>query len=417
MTGAARSISFRVDAAGRLVAVPADMRDFGLLPGDTLRVEAGDPLWVARRPVRELSKVYVEPTNLCNLTCRTCVRNAWDARSGFMSGGVFDAIVAGLGDFPRPPSIFFGGFGEPLAHPDILGMVNRARATGAAVELVTNGTLLSSEVRRALVDLGLHRLWVSLDGATPEGYQDVRLGNELPLILENLRAFRDLRSRAPGLAPRLGIVFVAMRRNVSQLPAVVRLGREVGMDRLLVTNVLAYTSELRDEVLYDEALSPGDGDSPEHPAILLPRIEPSEPVREALAAVVVEGPADLRLRSSVSRTRNYCPFVEGGSVAVKWDGSVSPCLPLLHEHDSWLGRRRRHSYPFAVGSLRDRGLGEIWRDGAYVELRRRVRAFAFSPCSSCNTCEFADDNRQDCAGSPHPACGGCLWAHGLIQCP
>ena len=30
-------------------------------------------------------------------------------------------------------------------------------------------------------------LWVSLDGATPEGFGDVRLGAELPLILENLR--------------------------------------------------------------------------------------------------------------------------------------------------------------------------------------------------------------------------------------
>lgn len=417
MTGATRSVSFRVDAAGRLVADSSDVRHLGLWPGDSLRVEAGDPLWVARRPIGELSKVYVEPTNRCNLTCRTCVRNAWDARSGFMSAGVFDAVVASLRAFPRPPSIFFGGFGEPLAHPDILGMLERARAAGATVELITNGILLSDEVRRSLVDLGLHRLWVSLDGATPEGYQDVRLGDELPLILENLRAFRDLRSGASGLTPRLGIVFVAMRRNVGQLPAVVRLGREVGMDRLLVTNVLAYTAELREEVLYDEALSPGDGDSPEMPAILLPRLEPSAPVREALSAVVAEGPADVRLRYSASRARSFCPFVEGGSTAIRWDGTVSPCLPLLHEHESWLGQRRRHSYPYAVGTLRERGLADLWRDPPYVELRRRIRAFDFSPCSSCNTCELADDNSRDCSGSPHPACGGCLWAQGLIQCP
>ena len=68
-----------------------------------------------------------------------------------------------------------------------------------------------------------------------------------------------------------------MRRNIGQLPDVVKLGREAGMDRLLVTNVLAYTDDLKDEVLYDEGLGPGDGDTPERPAILRPASRPPSP--------------------------------------------------------------------------------------------------------------------------------------------
>jgi hypothetical protein len=30
---------------------------------------------------------------------------------------------------------------------------------------------------------------------------------------------------------------------------------------------------------------------------------------------------------------------------------------------------------------------------------------------------MADENLEDCFGSPTPACGGCLWAQGFIQCP
>ncbi|MBK9091059.1 MAG: hypothetical protein IPL90_19290 [Holophagales bacterium] len=101
----------------------------------------------------------------------------------------------------------------------------------------------------------------------------MRIGDALPEILENLAAFRRLREASPLLAPRLGIAFVAMRRNIAELSAVVRLGREAGMDRLLVTNVLAYTADLKDEVLYDEGLAPGDGDTPDRPAILLPRLD------------------------------------------------------------------------------------------------------------------------------------------------
>ena len=93
MSEASRTLSFRVDAEGRLVVDPSDARQLGLRPGEILRLETGDPLWVARRPVGDLARVYVEPTNACNLACRTCVRNIWSAQSGFMSDETFGAIL------------------------------------------------------------------------------------------------------------------------------------------------------------------------------------------------------------------------------------------------------------------------------------------------------------------------------------
>ena len=89
---------------GRLVPDPFDARQLGLRPGDAFRIETGDPLWVARRPVTDLARVYVEPTNACNLACATCVRTVWSAQSGFMTEETFDAILRGLASFPRPPA-------------------------------------------------------------------------------------------------------------------------------------------------------------------------------------------------------------------------------------------------------------------------------------------------------------------------
>ncbi|MBK9091060.1 MAG: SPASM domain-containing protein [Holophagales bacterium] len=133
--------------------------------------------------------------------------------------------------------------------------------------------------------------------------------------------------------------------------------------------------------------------------------------------MIEDAPVDMRPRLSVAKGRNFCPFVERGTTSVRWDGAVSPCLALLYDHDYYLGERLRHSCAYFVGNLRERSLADLWNDASYVELRQRLQAFDFSPCSSCNTCEMADDNRQDCSGSPLPACGGCLWAQGLIQCP
>jgi hypothetical protein len=52
-----------------------------------------------------------------------------------------------------------------------------------------------------------------------------------------------------------------------------------------------------------------------------------------------------------------------------------------------------------------------------VALRERLLAFDFAPCTVCNSCDMADENLEDCFGSTAPACGGCLWAQGFIQCP
>ena len=68
-------------------------------------------------------------------------------------------------------------------------MVAKVKALGATVELITNGTLLTQEMSGRLIEAGLDVLWVSLDGATPESYADVRLGAALPEVLANLGNF------------------------------------------------------------------------------------------------------------------------------------------------------------------------------------------------------------------------------------
>ncbi|RPI02848.1 MAG: hypothetical protein EHM71_15020 [Zetaproteobacteria bacterium] len=112
-----------------------------------------------------------------------------------------------------------------------------------------------------------------------------------------------------------------------------------------------------------------------------------------------------------------CPFVARGSTCVRWDGAVSPCLPLLHTHESYLENRLRTVTAHTMGSVEEQSLQEIWMSPEYVGLRQRLEDFDFSPCTACNSCEKADGNQEDCFGNTTPACGGCLWAQGFIQCP
>ena len=122
-----------VDESGRLV-LPAELaKKYGLNPGTKIRIGDNANGLHLRRPVTHLARLYIEPTNHCNLNCVTCIRNSWDAPLGEMSSEVFTRIVEDLKVFSPPPGVFFGGLEEPLAHPNIVDMVSQVKALGSSV--------------------------------------------------------------------------------------------------------------------------------------------------------------------------------------------------------------------------------------------------------------------------------------------
>jgi MoaA/NifB/PqqE/SkfB family radical SAM enzyme len=365
-----------------------------------------EPVKVGSPDLDRLARLYVEPTNRCNLDCRTCMRHGWEEDLGFMKFELFEKIMADLRSFPERPVIFFGGFGEPLGHPRIADMVALAKRGGSEAELISNGILLDDEMAGRLAAAGLDRLWVSIDGASAESYADVRLGDHLPRIIANLE-----RLNAGSRKLELGISFVAMKRNIADLPAVVGLARRLGASRFSLSNVEPYTPAMADEILYAriqyDAL-PAQG-------LEMPRMDAQ--TRASLKRLA----GSLALNGSnpfpAAGRSGLCPFLHRRSASVRWDGQVSPCLPLLHAHTVFLNGHSRFWNEYSQGALAGRSLAAIWNDEACLAFRRRLDEFSFSPCTTCNSCDLPSVNGEDCFGNAHPACGGCLWSQGFIQCP
>jgi MoaA/NifB/PqqE/SkfB family radical SAM enzyme len=351
-----------------------------------------------------------------------CIRNTWNEPQGIMSEAVFSRIMDGLRSFSPVPKVFFGGFGEPLVHPRIIEMIKQAKSLGASVELITNATLLTKELSLALINAGLDMLWVSLDGAKPESYADIRLGAVLPQILENLAQFREaIAMKAIRMdcfvlnKTKLGIAFVAMKRNIADLPAIMDIGRRFGAEQLIVTNVLPYTKDMVDETLYNEAVV-----TLKNPINLrLPRMD-FDPItfNSIYKAISKSG---IWPGSITQNLINHCPFIANGCGAVRWDGNLSPCLPLLHEQINYRsfapGSDPRASRPWSVGNVLEHSLPDLWNSPEHIAFRKRVEAWEFSPCTNCGGCDMQTKNEEDCYGNNFPTCGGCLWAQGVVQCP
>jgi MoaA/NifB/PqqE/SkfB family radical SAM enzyme len=414
-------IKARVDEDGRIIFPPEIAARFGIKPGVEIHLDEGSNEIRLLRPTTQLVKIYIEPTNLCNLDCRTCMRNVWGESSGTMSDETFERIFEELKGMSPLPTVFFGGYGEPLIHPKIVAWVQRIKALGARVELITNGILLTEERSLQFIRAGLDVLWVSLDGSSPESYADVRLGSSLPQVIENLKTLSTIRYKATDIdnsKPNLGIAFVAMKSNIADLPEVLRLGISLGAKQFSISNVLAHTPDLHEQVLYKRTIfNNATRLSTSYPHVNLPRMDWNDLTKDVLAEIYGRKYQLDLAGYETNRAVDGCPFIEQGSTAIRWDGSVCPCLPLLHTNQTYFENRLRHSQAYTIGNVLERNLLDIWNDEEYSNLRERVQRFDFSPCTFCNGCGLSENNQEDCLGNTKLACGGCLWAQGVIRCP
>ena len=298
----------------------------------------------------DLRKLYIEPTTLCNLECRTCIRNVWETPKTRMEMEVFRSLVEQLKEFPDLHRVVFSGLGEPLTHPDILEMVRLVRELDLAVTIGSNGLLLDRTKSRELVALGVDRLVVSLDGVSPETYGEVR-GAEFSQVIDNIRLLNEAKIELGSLTPALGIEFVALKSNIDELGQLSGFASRLGAARVLVSNVLAYTDEMRDEILYGYEPRP-------------PFSAASWPVKAD--AWITWGTLDLPRMHWGAEQR--CRFVRDRSAVVTPDGGVTPCYALSHDY-SYLtidGRRKQvaplHAWKCdAAIAARDMDLGGLLR--------------------------------------------------------
>ena len=409
-----------VDEQGRLILPPGVAQQYGLNPGSKVRLDEGHNFVRMHRPVTHLPKIYIAPTVVCNLDCITCFRNAWDQPIGRMTEETFESILIGLKKMNPIPSVYFGGIGEPLFHVKTIEWIRRIKQElDVKVELITNGTILTEKKSRELIDAGLDILWVSLDGATPEGFADVRLGAELPVILENLRRLFKMRGGGHFPKPEIGIAFVAMKRNINDLPKIIKLGHTFGARYFSVSNVQPATKEMQDDRLYlrtmrNIAYLP----SPVLPKLSLPKLDFNEVTQAALIEAFNSGCNVSFAGNNWGGANDVCNFVESGTMSVAWTGDVSPCWPLMHTHTSYLHGKPRVSNKHIIGNVRESSLEEIWLSPEYLAYRERLHNFVFAPCTFCGGCDLSETNEEDCLGNDiAPVCGGCLWAQGIIQCP
>jgi MoaA/NifB/PqqE/SkfB family radical SAM enzyme len=283
-------------------------------------------------------------------------------------------------------------------------MITSATEIGANTGLVTNGSMLTENLLNQLVDCGLDWIWISADSAHRASYQSqysTTYQEQLAWILKKIQEVRDqsVRMNNDGSSPNLGLALVITQKNLKEILDLIQMGQSLGVSSFFVTDLEAHTP-----IQVEEALSPSGFKSNQTP-------------RKDIKDTLLELGPGIHLSGSLTDEIAHCPFALKGQLALRWDGEISPCLPLLYDHTTYYGSWQRQVFAFSLGNINRVSLNDVWQGAQYQELQTRLLNNDFSPCFSCRDCWFSEDNLQDCMGFGHPTCGGCAWSQGLIACP
>jgi MoaA/NifB/PqqE/SkfB family radical SAM enzyme len=366
-----------------------------------------------------LTKIYIEPTTLCNLKCRTCIRNSWDETIGSMDMAIYKKLLSDLREFPSLHTMAFWGIGEPLAHPEIANMIALAHEMGLETEVITNGHLLDRDLARRFIEAGLDTLVVSLDGTTQTSYENIRLGGNLMCVDENVKEMNRIRASMHSNNPIVGLEFVMMKSNIDQIPYLAEKARIMDATFIVLSNLLPCTEDMKNEILY---WIPGTfGNEQErpflNPDLMLPRMDMHAEYLSLVQSLLEKLNRCMPEVMKRNILEEHCPFIQKGSAAITWCGDVSPCIPLMHSHKCYVMGREKFVKRHWVGNVKYEKMADIWNKKNYREFREQVSKFDFSPCMHCGGCDYVATNEEDCLGNIHPVCGDCLWSKSILLCP
>jgi MoaA/NifB/PqqE/SkfB family radical SAM enzyme len=246
-----------------------------------------------------------------------------------------------LDDFKRivdeaSPTVFYIGlwnYGEPFINQSLCSMITYAKQQRMYVVTSTNGHFLDrGDTIKDLLESGLDRLIISLDGASPETYNLYRRGGDFERVLNGMRRLIQEKHKLGRAVPTVDLQFIVMRHNEHEIPLIRNVARSIGVDTLTIKTVGVSTVDQAEEYL--------------------PRVERSRYDRELFLAT---------RRLTVKKRKRGC-WTLWNQCVIGWDGVAYPCC-----YDNEILNPLND-----LGNVLSAGLKAVWKGQRYNAFRGQV---------------------------------------------
>jgi pseudo-rSAM protein/SPASM domain protein len=318
--------------------------------GNRLRynVDTGDTDPVSNEHQRKPVVVW-NTTNRCNLKCVHCYAGAKSTpEQGELSTAEGKRLLTQLADYGVPVVLFSGG--EPMVREDLTELVAHASEEGIRPVLSTNGTLLTPDRARELKDAGLAYAGVSVDGLAERNDEFRGVDGAFEAAVDGIETCLDV-----GL--KTGLRYTVTGQNVADLPGVVDLLLDVGLDRFCFYH-LAYSGRGAD--LDDIDLS--DDQRRSVVRYICDRTVSAHEDGRDIETLLVGNYADAayiveyarREFGEAAAKRVYRRLERNGGDPAGERVAAVDCLGNVHLTQFWRS--------YSLGNVRDRSFGAIWDD-------------------------------------------------------
>jgi radical SAM protein with 4Fe4S-binding SPASM domain len=270
----------------------------------------------------------IEPTTACNLGCPECPSGLkqFSRDTGNLKAENFNRWLDQLSPTLSYLNFYFQG--EPFIHNDILQFISKASQAGIYTSTSTNAHFITEKRAQEIVQSGLDRILISIDGTTQEVYEQYRVHGSLQKVLDGTKHLVEARKNLNSKTPHIIFQFLVVRPNEHQIEEAKQLANEYKVDEIRFKTAQVYDYE--------------NGNP------LIPTIEKySRYKRLSNGKFVVKSSLD-----------NHCWRMWSGAV-VTWDGKVVPCCfdkDATHE----------------MGNLSKEDFKSIWKGKAYAMFRKQL---------------------------------------------
>ena len=277
-------------------------------------------------------KAIIDIANVCNLRCPLCPTGVkqLNLHQGIMSTEIFKQSVEKL---PFLDFITLANWGEPLLNENVGEMVRFAKSRGKCVTIHTNLSLKKDQkFFDNLVESGLDRLELSIDGASQEAYETYRRGGNFNLVLENMEKIADARKRIRRTGSVVTWKFIVHRYNEHEIEKAkslaIRFGFEFSLSKIGLGDQLPDCDYFSDyENLKKEWL----------------------PLEQKYIK-------DKHKQGNDARSNPPCLLLFEGSFVINIDGSLFPCCLTTDQKN-------------AFGNLLLEDFQDIWYNDKYLSAR------------------------------------------------
>ncbi len=230
-------------------------------------------------------------------------------------------------------AVQLSGLNEPLLQRDLIKHIDYAAGAGIIdIFIITNATLLTPEISKGLLESGLTQIKFSIDSASKETYEKIRVGANFEKTINGINTFLELKKKMRKTLPITRVSFIKTKENISE-----------------VDDFVAYWADRVDYITIQNLANPFLG---------------SEKYEEFEDSFRTEG-----------ATLAECPMPYQ-RMFIRNNGDILPCCSS-------------YGYEIPVGNIYENMIYEIWNSELMKQLRKSINGPSGRQPLPCRKCRQA----------------------------